>query len=138
MKTKNMLFLVAMVAGASIIFNSCKKDEGDSGTNATNILGTWTASDIIIDGDSWWPLMDECSKDDKSTFKADGTVVEDEGPTKCDPNDPQTSSGNWSFIENDTKIIYDEDTATILSLNSSSMKLGFDEDGISAEIHYRK
>ena len=70
MKMKNILFLVAMVAGASIIFNSCKKDEGDSGTNATNILGTWTASDIIIDGQSFWPLMEACSKDDKIIFQS--------------------------------------------------------------------
>ena len=81
---KNMLFLVAMVAGASIIFNSCKKDDSDSGTNTTSLLGTWTPSDVIIDGQSFWSFMEECSKDDKTTFNLDGTVVTDEGATKCD------------------------------------------------------
>jgi len=135
---KNILFLVAMVAGASIIFNSCKKDEGDSGTNATNILGTWTASDIIIDGQSFWPLMEACSKDDKIIFQSGGSAVFDEGATKCDPNDPQTETTSWKFIDNDTKLVLDGDTGTIILLNSNSLKLGFDDGGTSGEVHYKK
>jgi hypothetical protein len=47
----------------------------------------------------------ECDKDNLMYLNADSTVLQDEGPTKCDPNDPQSEDGGkWNFMENETKL----------------------------------
>ena len=63
-----------------------------------------------------------CSKDDLQIFNTDGTITNDEGPTKCDPSDPQTSSGGtWAFFENDTKLrMIDDGDTTIINVTELS------------------
>jgi hypothetical protein len=39
--------------------------------------------------------------------------ITDEGATKCDPMDPQTSTANWSFNANQTKVTIDGDEGDI-------------------------
>jgi hypothetical protein len=68
-----------------------------------------------------------CNKDDIQLFNSDGTITNDEGPTKCDPADPQTTSGGkWAWMENETKlqVIDDGDTTliTVTELTATSMK----------------
>lgn len=72
-----------------------------------DILGTT----IVVD--EYWDLLayqnggqvQDCNKDDLMLIKSDSTVVLDEGPTKCDINDPQTEDGGtWKFMENESKI----------------------------------
>ena len=75
--------------------------------------------------------MEACTKDDFMTFGADGKGTEDEGATKCDPSDDQTTAGTWSFYQNETKLITttdgDADTADIVELTESTLKLKFSE-----------
>lgn len=81
-----------------------------------------TISDILeMEG------SEPCNKDDFQIFSADGTITNDEGPTKCDPADPQTTSGGkWAWMENETKlrVIDDGDTTliTVTELTTTSMK----------------
>lgn len=80
-----------------------------------------TISDISdLDG------SEPCNKDDVQIFNADGTITNDEGLTKCDPMDPQTTSGGkWAWMENETKLqIIDGDTTliTVTELTTTSMK----------------
>lgn len=67
----------------------------------------------IITVDDFWDLLayqgggtvQECDKDNLMFLFKDSTVVLDEGPTKCDMNDPQSEPGGlWFFVENETKI----------------------------------
>jgi hypothetical protein len=58
----------------------------------------------------------------------------DEGPTRCNPSDPQTWTTTWQLIDNETKILYDnsytynlvEVTETILRLSAT-----FEENGVT-------
>ena len=71
--------------------------------------------------------MDNCTKDDLVTFNANGTITDDEGPTKCDPDDPQTTTdGTWTLTDN-TKLTIkypeEEDTVvTITEINDTTLK----------------
>lgn len=72
-----------------------------------DIFGTKITINDIRDLDEAEP----CERDDLLRFKADGRVEDDEGPTKCDPNDPQTSDGGTWTLSADGKelIIIDDD-----------------------------
>ena len=77
----------------------------------------------------------ECSLDDISNFNTDGTYTVDEGATLCDPQGPQlVDTGIWSFQNSETTLIQDGIAYTIVTLNSTTLKLksleDFDGDGI--------
>ena len=125
-----------MAAGVAFVVNGCKKDE--SNTKTEMLTGTWTATDLIIGGQSLWSSVEACSQDDKYTFAADGSGTFDEGATKCYQDDPQTEVSNWKFIDSETKLIIDGDTSDIIQLTNSSLKLGLEESGLTGEAHYKK
>jgi len=77
----------------------------------------------------------ECYLDNISNFNTDGTYTENEGATLCDPQDPQlVDTGIWSFQNSETTLIKDGIAKTIVTLNSTTLKLkslgDFDGDGI--------
>ncbi len=137
MKTKKVLFLAAMVVGASMIFNSCKKEEGTPLSNSS-IVGTWTGTDMKFEGQSLWSALEACQKDNKWIFKAGTTLVFDEGATKCDPDDPQTEEGKYEIIEDGDGIIVDDEVWEIIELNSTSLILALEEDLVTIEMHFRR
>ena len=77
--------------------------------------------------------MDACDKDDIQKYNTNGTTVTDEGPTKCDPADPQTTQGAWSFNSNETIITEDGSDAKLLNLTETECKMSRVEniDGIN-------
>lgn len=82
---------------------------------------TITISDIFdLEG------SEPCTKDDLQIFNADGTITNDEGPSKCDAADPQTTSGGkWKLLESDSKLqIIDGDTTliSITELSATTLK----------------
>ena len=115
-----------------LLTSGCKDDEGDTPQTKektkTDLAteGEWRINggtivpsitiDImgnIITVDDIWDLLayqgggtvQECNKDNLMFLKTDSTVILDEGPTKCDMNDPQTEDGGlWFFVENETKV----------------------------------
>lgn len=103
-----------------------------AGTVSYTVMGQNMTHDTYKD-------MEACSKDDFMLFGTDGKVSFDEGATKCDPADKQTTTGEWKFIDNDTKIVMTQDgysdtgnveelTETILKVNST-----FVEDSITVK-----
>ncbi len=68
-------------------------------------------------------VIPACNKDNFITYFSNGKSVENEGPTKCNPTDPQTDTSNWVFYSNKTKLIVNSDTADILILNATKLKL---------------
>jgi len=67
----------------------------------------------VITVDEYWDLLAyqgggqvmDCDKDNVMLMHMDSSVVLDEGPTKCDVNDPQTEDGgDWFFINDETQI----------------------------------
>ncbi|MBC6991011.1 hypothetical protein [Hymenobacter sp. BT491] len=51
-----------------------------------------------------------CGKDDFIRFRDDMSMLVDEGPTKCAPNDPQTQGGKWSWNSGQTEITMTDPT----------------------------
>ncbi len=51
-----------------------------------------------------YAAMKACERDDFTKFNVNKTYTDDQGPSKCDPSDPQTNSGNWDFNGDQTKL----------------------------------
>lgn len=75
-----------------------------------------------------------CDQDDLLIFNANGNVVFDQGPTKCDDSTPQSSTNGWAFKANETKMDMANRLYTIETLTDSELKIVF-EDIIGSTIH---
>ena len=129
MKFLKATMLLAVIAAT---LTSCDKEL----TNTEKLTGTWkmTASTVdpafvdISTGTTYtdvYAKMDECDKDDLLIFEAAGGFKSDEGTTKCDPSDTQTSTGTWVFNTTETTISATSDGSTedykIVSLTETTM-----------------
>jgi hypothetical protein len=82
-------------------------------------------------------IMLPCEKDNLDLYGRNGVFTTDEGPTKCDPSDPQTWTLAWRFASNETKLIFDgtgiHDEYTLLELTETTLKfqITFDENGVA-------
>ncbi|MCB0522375.1 MAG: lipocalin family protein [Lewinellaceae bacterium] len=136
MKINSILFLA--ICGL-LTLNSCSKDDEET---ATDLLtgGTWTLSESRsdIDGDGTLESdIEDCSKDDKTTFEKEGTYKFDEGATKCDPADPQTTTGTWALSSDEKTLTVTESglglAYTIVSLTSNRLELRGEIFGFAVE-----
>lgn len=105
-----------LTIAACFVFAACSKDKPENtGPTKTELLtsGAWKyesgGADLNKDGTidltlETLGLVPACLLDNSATFNADGTGVNDEGATKCDPSLPQTTSFNWSFANNETAL----------------------------------
>jgi hypothetical protein len=111
----------------ALAFASCKNDDNTTTPQPTQSrtqlisAKNWFATGYTKNGVDLWPKTSNCQKDDIIAFKADGTFIYDNGPTKCDPNDPQSYTTTWKFIDNDTKIVSDGDTTEVIELTATKM-----------------
>jgi hypothetical protein len=131
----------------SFVFTACdKNDDKEEPAEKTNTekisLSAWKYDKLMIDqngdGTGDFPLDSEieaCEKDNLITFSANGTGTVDEGPSKCDPQTPQTFGFTWSFKENETIINFPtsvvagvEGDVKLVSLSESSMVISRTED----------
>jgi hypothetical protein len=133
-----MKFILILAAFAII---SCEKGE-DSKTGATKMelitKAAWkyehAALDVNKDGqvDTDLPAgyVEACDKDNTLLFKNDGTGVADQGPSKCDQSDPQTTNFNWAFENGEKNLVFEQSIFTnidgnvkINTLNDSRLEL---------------
>ena len=119
---KIILFAFAAIA----LLSSCKKD--DTTDNTTLITaGKWKLTAETTAGTNSFTTKPACEKDNTFAFATDGKVAFDEGATKCDPLDPQISTGTWAFSGTDKKkVILTESgfaiTCDITELTATSLK----------------
>lgn len=137
-KAFQLLPILALVF--SLSFVSCSSDDdGDDNPSKTTseylTSGSWKVSAMTIDPGlnfggvvitDFFAQIPACTQDDLTNFQSDGTVVFDEGATKCNPNDPQTTSGTWTLAsDNKTMTVKEpgeEDLViTISSINDTGM-----------------
>jgi hypothetical protein len=78
-------------------------------------------------------LVSSCQADNTILFKKDNTGITDEGASKCNTTDPQTTSLNWSFADAEANINVSNSILTplngkskILDLNALSLALSRD------------
>lgn len=133
---KPIFFLLGL--GLALFFSACGKDEDNASNTDKLTSGQWKLTSSVakftFNGveqtvDAYAQLA-ACQKDDFAEFKADGTLVSDEGATKCSPSDPQQDNGTWALTQNETHIVvagtdYNFD-AEIVELTSSKLRVKFD------------
>lgn len=100
-----------IITGNLILFSllfvavSCQK-ESDPPKTKTELLttGTWKFSSATSSGVDVSGLLQSCQKDNTYTFAVGGTGTADEGATKCNGSDPQTSAFTWAWLSNETML----------------------------------
>jgi hypothetical protein len=98
-----------------VILGSCQKDDSSAPPapkTKTELLSAsaWKYNDAKIDtdnngtGDLALPAgtVEPCTTDNTIAFTSNGNGTVDEGPTKCDPSDPQTFPFTWNFTTNES------------------------------------
>jgi len=103
----------------------------------------WMLNSIILEMPGY-PASDltpvnGCEKDNLTKFETDGTFETMEGATKCNPNDPQViTTGNWQFLNNETKLFYEGDELDIVLLSPVNMILKYNDSGIIVTYTFSK
>ena len=95
-------------------------------SNTQNLCNkNWKLVSFKLNGiDVTSQFFQPCDLDDFTRFLVDSTYIADEGPTKCDPADPQTETGTWGWAASETKLIIDGDTANVIANTGSQLKFG--------------
>ena len=88
---------------------ACKKNSDSNNSNGktkTELISssTWKFDNAKIGTTDISGYFDDCEKDNTVTFVSNGTGTAEEGATKCDDSDPQTTPFNWNFENNETTI----------------------------------
>lgn len=104
-----LLFATLLVS-----FVSCKKENNTAAATRTQLLTSspwvYESGGVDTDGNGTIDLnlsmigIPPCVTDNKGIFNTNGTGVNDEGPTKCDPTAPQTTPFNWAFTNNESNL----------------------------------
>lgn len=110
-----------------VTFSSCRKEDEKTPRDFLTD-GQWKITDMELDPGielvPGFPIKDvydlvyteDCQKDDLIIFNDDGTITEDEGPVKCDPNAPQSvTESTWAMNDEATTI-----SATFFGLDSGA------------------
>jgi hypothetical protein len=106
MQKQYFSFSTIILAFAILVTIGCNNDTPDNPKTKTELLttGTWKFSTATSSGSDVSGFIQACIKDNIYTFVAAGTGTMDEGATKCNGGDPQTSPYTWNFASNETVI----------------------------------
>src|SRR5438477_9060268 len=88
----------------SLFFTACSKSDSSSSKTKTELItqSSWKFSNAKVSGTDVSAFLQTCQKDNILVFAAAGTGTLDEGATKCNSGDPQSSPFTWSFASNET------------------------------------
>ena len=142
--------LILLLLAAATVITSCSKDDDDNNTGGggggiTPVTNTsklcnknWKLLSFKVNGiDVTSQLFQPCELDGFTRFLTDNTYTADEGPTLCDPADPQTTTGAWSWAAGETKLVVDGDTTNVLTNSGTSLKLGLTDPSLgTAELTF--
>jgi hypothetical protein len=154
MKMKRYVTLVVcFTITLASLFSACDKDDEQKTEvlSKTDLLtsGQWKITaytltppmDLNGDGtpdSDGLAAMEGCERDDLLIFSKDGTLIIDEGSTKCDPEDSQQESSTWSFQNNEAGIIIDEISGLLQELTQSRMRVQVDLGGSKGDFTFTK
>ena len=98
----NSLFIVIVCA---VLFISCEKEEeGIKVPMSTLLAGTeskaWIITEYTVNGEDFFNLQEDCSKDNLHLFQINGVLDISEGEIKCNPDaDDHLRTSSWSIDE---------------------------------------
>jgi uncharacterized lipoprotein YajG len=97
---------------------ACQKSSSTSSKTRTELLtqSSWKFDNAKVAGADVSAFLQPCQKDNIIVFTSAGTGTLDEGATKCNSGDPQTSSFTWNFASNETVL----HVSTVLFAGGSS------------------
>jgi hypothetical protein len=133
LKISSVLFF-AMLALAS-----CKKDDKDT---VKDLLTSeaWIQSDYRSDDNGDGELtadesdIEDCEKDDATTFEDNGDYSYNDGADVCDPGFPNEGSGTWTLSADEKTLTIEESGITlpfqIVSITNSKLVLRIDFLGL--------
>jgi hypothetical protein len=135
------LFLFALAVAS---LSACKKDSENTPSKPDLLTSknwritafTATSTTTYPSGTPTTSTSDEyakllaCEKDDFLKFNTDKTLIEDEGPSKCSSADPQRTTSQWEFNNDQTRLLITStgaspstETGEILELSASTLRL---------------
>jgi hypothetical protein len=133
---KNLFAIALFLMGSLMLTTSCDKDD-DPMTNEDLIIGTWRLSAFTVSpelpfiGSNVYSQIPDCTKDDLSIFEDNGVFKVDEGASKCNPNDPQTITGSYTFNPDMTVLTINDGSETeswdISEISDSQMVATYEE-----------
>jgi len=103
-------FTLFVALFAIILFSTgCKKNHDDdqpATKTRTELIttGTWKFSSATSSGFDVSSFIQACQKDNTLTFTTSGTGTIDEGLSKCNAADPQSSPFNWNFANSENTL----------------------------------
>lgn len=130
---KKLLFTALFL---SAFFVGCKKDK-DKGSSQTKTqlltANNWVMTALVAstpgeNDKDLFSILPDCIKDDFIKYNSNFTILFDDGATKCDPSDPQTTNGVWSFNSDETILTMDGEPQKIETLNATVLILSYTED----------
>jgi hypothetical protein len=138
----SLLLISGICAGLLACTKDSTPDPTPASSNMTNLTAsTWLYENAGVDADKNGTIdlpltateVPPCLADNKLTFKSDNTAIADEGATKCNTSNPQTSTFNWNFSNNEKVLNISSPVfavfsgnLNILTLNSTKLTLGRD------------
>lgn len=128
------------IAAIMLLLFACKKDndsDPSGGKTKPELLSAnaWKLTSSVVNpaydvnGDGVlvtdaYASMPSCSKDDLYLFKTNGDIVYDEGPSKCDPSNPQSyTDGKWKLLNNDAVLDLDGESYQVTELTTNKLTL---------------
>jgi hypothetical protein len=137
---KNFKMILALLAIASVSLSGCKKDDDESNTDKLTDKN-WKMTALTVDPplnvggtmiSNVYPQIPACQQDDLTIFNDNGTVTFDEGATKCNSSDPQSTQGTWTWNTNETILSITDagntESYTVTSLSSDVMVATFTDN----------
>ncbi|WP_448519986.1 hypothetical protein [Rhodoflexus sp.] len=67
----------------------------------------WRITEVTLNGQPFPSGIPSCVRDNVNIFFKANKFVRDEGPTRCNPTDPQMLEGVWRFNSTGTDLIFD-------------------------------
>jgi hypothetical protein len=112
MKIFSSLFLLMLMSAA---FLACQKESDSNGgqSNADHLTSSvWVYQSSGVDVDRNGTIdqsledlgVPSCNLDNTLKFEKNGTATADEGATKCDAADPQSTTFNWNFADDEKSL----------------------------------
>ncbi len=141
----NKLILFAAILFVGPFFIACNKNDNPPKSNTDYIIqGSWKFDKATSNGSDVSGVIQACYKDNVLTFTANGNGTLDEGASKCNSGDPQSTNFTWNFTNNGSTlnvssgiIVGQAGSFKILSLNDSQMALEATISGVTGQVYFK-
>ena len=101
---KQSLWIIAAFAFFALATPACKKHSTPAQKTKTELItqSPWKFDNAKVNGADVSAFLQTCQKDNILFFVDNGTGTVDEGTTKCNGGDPQTTGFTWTFLSAET------------------------------------